>query len=301
MRPGRPLATTVTRGSLVFLLAGVAGVAFLGIRAPALVDWIRSQPPAAIALDTTTGTPATAPFADDALVLAQISVVGRRLTDPSDILDAVGVPQGSPLLAIDPARVRERLEKLPWVAEARVERRLPDHLHIALRERVPMALWQLNGTFSVIDREGRAVPVDPAAWSHLPLVVGPGAPERAAALLAMLSAQPRLAGKVVAATLIGERRWSLQVGSLENGILIRLPETAPDRALAELVRLDHEQDLLARDIEVIDMRLPDLLVVRVRAHAEETAPKAGTPGRKTLTPQRARPAGPGTRTRGQDA
>ncbi|CCG09282.1 cell division protein FtsQ/DivIB [Pararhodospirillum photometricum] len=261
---GRDPLRTLTRASLVFLLAGLVGAAYLAARTPSLIPLL-TQP-----WGTGSGLPGVAvPFAEQGMVLAQVSVTGRRQTDARDVLEAVGAPQGTPLLAIEPERVRKALEALPWVAEARVERRLPDRLHIALRERTPLALWQNNGQFTVIDSLGTPIPVDPAAWSHLPLVVGPGAPSRTRALLDLLGTQPELAGKVVASTLVGERRWTLRLGSLQEGIVVRLPEAEPAQALALLVRLDREQGLLSRDIDTIDMRLPDRLVIRVRNHQEE--------------------------------
>jgi cell division protein FtsQ len=42
---------------------------------------------------------------------------------------------------VDLERVRESLEKLPWVREARVERRRPDTLVVSLVEHVPLARW----------------------------------------------------------------------------------------------------------------------------------------------------------------
>ena len=67
------------------------------------------------------------------------------------ILAALGIREGGPMLAFDPAAPR-RLEQLPWVRTATVERQLPGRVRIALNERVPLALWQLDGALSVIDR-----------------------------------------------------------------------------------------------------------------------------------------------------
>ena len=54
---------------------------------------------------------------------------------------------------------------------------------------------------------------------------------------------------------------------LENGITVKLPEDGEDQAIADLVRMDHENGLLARDIAAVDMRLSDRLVVELTPEA----------------------------------
>ncbi len=49
---------------------------------------------------------------------------------------------------VDLERVRNSLEKLPWVREARVERRWPDTLVVSLVEHVPLARWNDHSLIS---------------------------------------------------------------------------------------------------------------------------------------------------------
>ena len=63
-----------------------------------------------------------------------------------------------------------------------------------------------------------------------------------------------------AAVLVSGRRWDLY---LDDGVTIKLPEKNLRAALAQLVRLDAEQQLLARDVIVVDLRLPDRITVRL--------------------------------------
>jgi cell division protein FtsQ len=49
---------------------------------------------------------------------------------------------------VDLEHVRDSLEKLPWVREARVERRWPDTLVVSLTEHVPLARWNDNALVS---------------------------------------------------------------------------------------------------------------------------------------------------------
>jgi cell division protein FtsQ len=58
------------------------------------------------------------------------------------------------MLDFEPQAARERLERIAWVAEAHVERRLPGTILVRIVERRAFAVWQKDGRFAVIDREG---------------------------------------------------------------------------------------------------------------------------------------------------
>ena len=48
---------------------------------------------------------------------------------------------------------------------------------------------------------------------------------------------------------------------LRNGIRVRLPETDPRTAWSKLAIIDHSKRITNRDLAVIDMRVPDQMVV----------------------------------------
>ncbi|HZT18170.1 MAG TPA: cell division protein FtsQ/DivIB [Dongiaceae bacterium] len=198
--------------------------------------------------------------------LRQVVVEGRQNTPRELLLARLGVHRGQPLLAIDPADMKARLAGLGWVRQVTVERRLPDELCIHITEAVPAAIWQQSGSFRLIDREGHVIDdSDVARFARLPVVVGEHAPEHTADLLAMLAREPDLASRVRAAVWVGERRWNLH---FDNGVDVKLPADSPQAAWSLLARLQREQSLLARDVSVIDMRLPDRLVVRLGPAAQ---------------------------------
>ena len=199
--------------------------------------------------------------ADAGYRLRQVIVEGRRNTPREVLLDSLGVHMGDPLLGIDPAQMKKRLEDLGWIRSVTVERRLPDALYIRISEDYPAAIWQQNGSFRLIDREGHPISdVDIAHFARLPVVVGDGAPQHTAELLDMLAREPQLAARVRAAVWVGDRRWNLQ---FDNGVDVKLPADSPQVAWSLLARLEKQQNLLARDLSVIDMRMPDRLVVRL--------------------------------------
>jgi cell division protein FtsQ len=209
------------------------------------------------------------------LVVTDVRVEGRETTDRETILTALGAGPGTPILAMSPKRAKEQLEALPWVRSAVVERRLPDTLYVRLVERKPLALWQHGGKLELIDREGAVIPVTRLdRFAKLPMVVGDSAANHAAELLDMLATEPDLASRVSAAIRVGDRRWNLRV---DNAIDVLLPADSPGSAWTQLARLERSSAILKRDVLVVDVRLPDRLVLRVNPEVpkETPAPKKG--------------------------
>ena len=168
-----------------------------------------------------------------------------------------------------------RIEKLTWVAHATVERRLPGTIVVALTERRPFAIWQNQGKYTLIDREGQPVTDEEVArFRELPLIVGPGAPEAAQPLLDALTQRPAIQTRVVAAMRISERRWNLR---MKNGTDILLPEGHEVEALDRLLILQQETALLDRPLQAIDMRLGDRLVLRPLGGAAGATPPEKPP------------------------
>jgi len=207
------------------------------------------------------------------LRIEEVLVEGRARTEGEEILARLGLEVGRPILAVDPEAARAELEALPWVSAASVERQLPDTLYIRLTEREPLALWQEQGVIQVIDRDGAVIPgVEPRRFAHLPLVVGPDAPAHAAKLIAVMNSEPELRQRVTAAVRVGGRRWNIQI---EGRIDVRLPEADAAAAWSQLAQIERQQGLLSRDVVIIDLRLPDRLVVR-------TDPDAGPLGEEDV-------------------
>lgn len=91
------------------------------------------------------------------LAVANVYVEGRVNAEREDILRALEVRRGMPLLALDPYAAKARLESVPWIESATVERRAPDTVYVSIIERQPFALWQHDRHLAVIDHDGRVL------------------------------------------------------------------------------------------------------------------------------------------------
>ncbi len=194
------------------------------------------------------------------LRVENVLVEGRARVSREDLTAALGVARDMPILAFDPHAAKARLEALPGVRAASVERRLPDTIYLRIVEREPFALWQAGGRLAVIDREGAVLTrEDLGRYADLPLVVGEDAAAHAETIVAILRARPTVNAHVAAIVRVSGRRWDLR---LANGTVAELPEDGAARAVSQLAELIARERILERNILAIDMRLPDRLVVR---------------------------------------
>lgn len=199
-------------------------------------------------------------------------------TEDQLIRIALGVSRGDSIFAFDPQAARARLRTLPWVEEAQVQRRLPDTLHVRIKERAAFAIWQHNQEFAVIDRAGKVLTRDQlGAFVGLPLVVGADAREHAAPIYDLLAAHGEVLRRTQALVRVGQRRWNLR---LHSGTDVLLPEGHEAPALDRLAEMHARHALLDRPLAAIDMRMPDRVVLRPHPAPEpEPAPQRRSRGR----------------------
>ena len=200
--------------------------------------------------------------ADIGLTVKEVLLEGRIHAPRAVVLKALGLKVGDPIMGFDLAMVRDRIEALPWIQSAAVERRLPGVVRVRIVEREPIALWQRKGVLSLVGRDG--VPITNrklGRFRDLLVIVGKDAPRHATNLLVLLASEPALRKRVRAAVRVGARRWNLR---LDNGIDVRLPEDEVAAAWARLAELDRRHGLLGNNIDTIDLRIPDRLIVRTK-------------------------------------
>ncbi|HEX2052205.1 MAG TPA: FtsQ-type POTRA domain-containing protein [Actinomycetota bacterium] len=91
-----------------------------------------------------------------ALRLKHFDVEGNTESRVStrQVVRASGVEVGDQLVAISTEQVAARLQKLPWVQEARVERILPSTLRISISERMPDLVVETGQGRFLVDRDG---------------------------------------------------------------------------------------------------------------------------------------------------
>ncbi|THD61453.1 MAG: FtsQ-type POTRA domain-containing protein [Phenylobacterium sp.] len=194
--------------------------------------------------------------------LKTIEVQGASPMATADIVKAAGVYRNQPMLGLDLDGLRQNVQRVGWVKEARVVRLLPDTLVVSVVEHRQLAVWQHAGRQFVIDDHGQVIKeADPARFATLPLVVGEGAADHAPEILPVIAQRPRLIGQMDALVRVDDRRWDVR---MKDGSLIQLPADGVDAALMQLERLDQRSRVLELGFDRIDLRNPDVISVRPR-------------------------------------
>lgn len=163
---------------------------------------------------------------------------------------------------VDLEQVRDSLEKLPWVREARVERRWPDTLVVSLSEHEPLARWNDTALINVAGEVFVA-----AVDARLPRLSGPedSSAEVFAAFQRHQAALAPLGMAISELSLSPRRAWRVR---LDNGLALALGREQADARLARFVALyprlfAAQADAPAALPLAIDLRYPDGMAVRM--------------------------------------
>lgn len=170
---------------------------------------------------------------------------------------------------LDLEQLQDDLETLNIVANAALHIRSGGILEVRVVERRPAVLWRTPERLVMLDATG--VEVAPvlarADRPDLPLLVGTGAKDAVGEALELLQTAAPFETRLRALRRVGERRWDVV---LDRNQRILLPEADAVAALQKVVALEAAQDLLSRDLAVIDFRNPRRPVLRLTRTAIDT-------------------------------
>ncbi len=192
--------------------------------------------------------------------LMAIDGAGSSLSD--DIREVV--PLDFPLSSwdLDVEQIRDTIAGLDPVKSASVRIRPGGILQVDVVERQPVVVWRTRDGVELLDETGAHV----AEVTHrteradLPLIAGEGADENVAEALELLRTARSLGDRVRGLLRVGDRRWDLV---LDRNQRIMLPTERPVRALERVLAVNEVQDLLERDVVVVDMRLGSRPTIRM--------------------------------------
>ena len=165
--------------------------------------------------------------------------------------------------------LQEAVEELDAVAEASVRIRSGGVLEIEVLERIPAVIWRNEHALVLLDHTGHPVAPLEARTKRpdLPLIAGLSADVAVEEAMIIFETAAPIQNRLRGLLRVGERRWDIV---LDRDQRIMLPEEGGVLALKKVIALDAAQDLLARDIAVVDFRNPRRPVLRLGQTAIET-------------------------------
>ncbi|KQI70793.1 cell division protein FtsQ [Loktanella sp. 5RATIMAR09] len=208
-------------------------------------------------------------------MVQSMNVTGGDLADLTDV--AALLPSEFPVSSfeLDLENIRTRIEALDPIKSASVRVGQGGALEVRLTPRVPVALWRDGTVLRLIDADGvqsgeiaaRADRLD------LPLIAGDGAEDNIAQALHLFAAAGPLIDRVRGLVRMGERRWDMV---LDRDQRILLPSENPVAALDRVIALNDAQDMLSRDVAVVDMRNTNRPTLRMNEEAAEALRRSTT-------------------------
>ncbi len=199
-----------------------------------------------------------------------VTVAGGGGDLQAQVRRALDIRPGMSSLKLDVEQLRLRVEALGAVETATVQFDPQGTLRVTVVERIAVVLFRRTDEVLVMLDKG-GVEIGPAGrrakHPELPVIRGPGAPDHVGEVIALLGGAPGIVPRLRALIRVGERRWDLV---LDRDMVIKLPESGAVEALSRIMALHYGEELLDRDIAVIDMRLPERPALRMKPEAAET-------------------------------
>jgi len=96
-------------------------------------------------------------YASPILRVQDIEVVGATAVSRDEVLSLTRL-EGDSMMRLDLAAAERRVESIPMVQSARLERHWPQTVRVVINERMPWAFWQIGQDRYVIDNEGIVLP-----------------------------------------------------------------------------------------------------------------------------------------------
>jgi cell division protein FtsQ len=188
----------------------------------------------------------------------RVEVVGARYIQPKALLDLLAV-DSSTTIWHDLGGLTDRVKAHPQVRDASISRRLPGTLVLRVAENLPVALIATADGLQPLDRDARALPIDPTRMPvDLPIVT-----RRDTAALQMLDGVRAGAPELFAR--ISEIRWDAGGGLrvILSGLTVRATSGTTADRFVEIIPV--EEDLVRRGKRPVelDLRYRDQIVARV--------------------------------------
>lgn len=166
------------------------------------------------------------------------------------------VPLNFPVSSFDLnlQQIRDTVAALPPVKSVGVRVRPGGVLQVDVTPRTPVAIWRSPKGLTLVDITGTHLGMIEKRLDRADLMVvaGKGAEGHLKEALSLYRAAAPLGDRLRGLVRMGERRWDVVLDRQQR---ILLPEDGAVQALERVIALDAAQDMLARDLVRVDLRL----------------------------------------------
>ncbi len=105
--------------------------------------------------------------------IRHVEAEGSRRFGEDQLLSLAGITRGDNLFSIDLATAEQELSSNPWIASARLTRRIPDTITVSVTEHVAVALAAIDNSLYLVTEDGYPIkPLEEGDSSDFPIVSG---------------------------------------------------------------------------------------------------------------------------------
>jgi len=208
---------------------------------------------------------------DAGFAIRKIEINGNEKVSNDEILAAMLQDELEnlgeyPIVMLSLEHVKRNLSSVGWIEDIKIKKKLPGTVIINIAEREAVAIWQNNKEIWLTDKNGTLISKNVKNYITLPIIVGKDNKKDVKEVFDILSFDESLNKQVKSFTRIGDRRWNVR---LDNNILVKLPETEPEKAWKALIQFQKKDQILSKQIDYIDLRIEGQIVTGL---AEQNSP-----------------------------
>jgi cell division septal protein FtsQ len=198
----------------------------------------------------------------------KVAVSGNRIVPAGEILERAGIARDVNVWLQSMRRASARIETIPYIRTAYVQRALPAHVRIVVTERVPYAVVEFGRGRVLVDRDlrvlqlddgGAAVPVFSTGLRAVPAI---GSFLHEPQIVQLRDDRTLLASAHVAVSALAFDRFGGLVATMPDGLRLLLGDDADLQQKAGLIGpILSQAGEKGRRIAAVDLRAPRTPVV----------------------------------------
>ncbi|MDR3031310.1 MAG: cell division protein FtsQ/DivIB [Holosporales bacterium] len=192
------------------------------------------------------------------LVLNSINISGANSKVENLIKDKLKFEKGDNIFKLSMSEIYQRIKEIGWIKEVVIKKFLPNTLDIKIVQKTPVAIFQHNSTFTIIDEKGNYIEDITPTATNLPIVAGEDANINVGSILESIAKYEIVKTKLNSLAFIRKRRWDIFIC---GGIQIKLPDNNIDDALSILSIILKQNNFNKKTIKSIDIRTKDNVII----------------------------------------
>jgi cell division protein FtsQ len=182
---------------------------------------------------------------------------GKELpVNPKDVIN-IGLEKGDSIFKLSVQEIYDIIMNDSSIHAVIVKKKLPNSIIVCVTKKLPIAIFQHDNKFSLIDVDGSYIDDVTTKTPKLPIAVGEDANLHVKSMLDIIGQYDVISSGLESLVYIRKRRWNIVV----SGITIKLPETNVGQPLNTLTHLFRQANINKKTVKNIDLRVLDSIII----------------------------------------